>query len=216
MPRYNPLLPQVVLPSYKYVLTGEGDNNQLIVNSLYYVQATGASSIPATADLHTAFDTLLLPEFRKVQSIQSTIRKTTLYRLDAPDEIATVRGHVLPGDLAGDGLPGPVCFRITRRTLVAGQRGRGQIRVGLVAESSTVGDKVAVAFEPALDAFMTILETPIGTANPTDGMFVPYHLKRTFTLPPTVVAVVRGAPVVDWDWDVALGSQRTRLLRGLN
>lgn len=216
MPRFNPLMPEVTRPSYKYVTQMVGDSNQLLMNTFYFIQREGATSVPDLLTLHGRIDLAYLPLLRSVQSVQTTYRRTTLHRLDKPEEIPTIIIQNPVGLVAGDALPGPNCFRLTRRTTRGGQRGQGMVRLGLVPESATIGDNIAAAFEPTMDALVTGLKVPITTPNPTDGFFDPALLTRTFTLGPVIVPVVRGAILMDWDWEPVIGTQRTRLMRPPN
>jgi len=214
MPRYNPDPPIVTLPSFKYVMEFRGVNEQAIINTLYFIQRAGATSVPGPSDVQTAADTLLVPLFRACLPTETALVKTTCYRYDDPTLVPTVVTRNSPGTVAGAALPAYVSIRIVRATNLAGQKGRGMIRLGGIPDSFDSNDKVAAAGTVPLDALIAGLETALTTANPTDGFLDPALLRRTFTLPPVVTAVVRGNVISDWDWMDILGSQRSRLMKG--
>jgi len=216
MPRFNPVPPTITDPAYKYVLYAKGDNEQSIVSSFYFVRRAGATTTASPQALNTAANLLVLPAIASVTSINTVYYRSTVYRLDDPTIPPANIIMSVPGDIAGDSSPSPVAFRIRRSSAWGGQRGFGTMRIGLVPESSTIGDKVAAGAEAALDLCMTALKLPLQTVNPTDGFMDPFILKRTFSPGPVVVPIVTGAIIIDWDWFPILGSQRTRLMRPPN
>jgi len=216
MARFNPDPPTITAPSYKYVIYAKGDNGQSIVSSFYFVQRAGATTTPSPQLIGDAAHLTILPAMQSITSINTTYYRTTSYRLDDPTIPPANIIFTAAGQVAGDSCPSTVAFRVRRSSAWGGQKGFGTMRIGLVAESSTLADKVAAAFDATLDLAMTQFKLPLQTVNPTDGFMDPHVLTRVFSLGPVIVPIVKGAITVDWDWFRELGSQRTRLVRPPN
>jgi len=213
MPRFNPLLPVVSRPCYKYVIKGDSDG-QNVINTLYFIQSPGATTVPSLGDLNAAITAAIMPTFLDCLSTDYTKRQTTLYRFDDPTQLPNIRLEEDAGNVAGDSLPSFCTIDMYRFTKWGGQRGRGMLRLGTIGESSTIENRIAAAFVPTVAAFRDALMVPVGTANPTDGTFVSALLTRTIAFDPVPAVTVRGDVLVDTEYRSLLGSQLTRKWRG--
>lgn len=213
MPRVNAPLPVYTGPVLRFRLFGTL-LGQTTETTFLYMPTTAPTEMPTLADWAAAFISSVLDKYNSAITASWNAIKLRTDRFDDPtmafydDDLSGVAG-----DLVGDPAPSFVSMRLARATDVAGQHGRGTLRIPGVVEEFTLGNTLIGAQYTALGALADELIDDLATANPAEGTYRHCLATRYTTLPPVVTTTVNAAIVTTVIPGTLLGTSRSRMPR---
>lgn len=101
-------------------------HDQLTVNTFWYEKTSGLDAAALSAVLN-AFHGLFEDPYKAVISSEWTAFQMTAQQIFPTKTAVLVQAYTGVGEQTGDSLPSSVAVVLTKRTLTAGQRGRGRI-----------------------------------------------------------------------------------------
>lgn len=147
--------------------------NQLGINVLHYLVNNVVGSI-TEANVGAFVNTNWAPTLANLISASATYTGCSVQRVD-PIPIATVyvqQSPAIVGGQAGDPLPKQTCSLITKRTALAGRRGRGRLYIPFPGETdNTVNDVPEAGYLTAVDGYaatVLVMNSVVVGANSCD------------------------------------------------
>lgn len=213
MPRVNPPLPVYTGPVLRFRLFGVllGQSTE---TTFLYMPTTAPAEMPDLQEFGDAFIAAVLDKYNSAVTADWDATKLRVDRFDDPTMAFVDIGLAgVSGDLVGDPAPSFVSMRIARNTDIAGQHGRGTLRIPGVVESSTAGNTLIGPQWTALGALADELLDDLATANPAQGSYRHCIATRYTTLPPVVTTTVNAAIVTTVIPNTLLGTSRSRMPR---
>jgi len=213
MARVNPPLPLTTVPVLRFRVFGTL-LGQTTETTFLYMPTTTPAEPPSLDDWSDAFNAAVLDKYNSAISASWQGNIIRADRFDDPTKaFLDTDISAVAGDLAGNPAPSFVSSRIARTTAVAGQHGRGTLRIPGIVEEFTTGNQVDGAQLTALGLLADALLLPLATANPAEGTYRHCIATRTISGPPELTTIVRASMVVTAIVSLQLGTSRSRMPR---
>lgn len=210
MPRFNPQLPIATTPVWKLTYTGL-IYGQRIQNTFFLQQSTGATVVPTNLQVNQAFLAAINPSWRTAFTTDLQGETLKCDQMQISSEVPSVlNAALMSGTVEESADRSIVAVRIYRATNVAGQRGRGMIRVCGTSENDLQDNFVTVGGVARLNALVTALGTTIPSGVIGGGNLIPCLATAVPNPGEPGVNTVRSSPIISWSVGLFTGSQDTR------